>query len=191
VNDTQGYVYVWGGEGVYKIGRAKNPHQRVKSFPVTPYKAGFVHILPADDYKRLEQSLHAHFRAKRVKGEWFNLSEQELHAIPDVAGVASIDLEQPDPNQMGWRLLVSLEPRLQGLLDDAKAVRDRGDTKSFCANNVWYDRFKPRLIQFVGWEASKLADPRLRTMEAYDIAYEKVHEALPNCRYCWCIPSKP
>jgi hypothetical protein len=35
----------------------------------------------------------------------------------------------------------------------------------------------------VGWHAAQVADARLRTPEAYDVAYETIYDALPNGRH--------
>jgi hypothetical protein len=79
---------------------------------------------------------------------------------------------------MTFAELSVLEPRIGDLLKEARRVDVDSDT--FCANAVWYRRFKPRLLLLVGWEAE---DPTLRSSEAYDAAYEAIYEALPDCRH--------
>lgn len=59
-----------------------------------------------------------------------------------------------------------------------------GRAEHFCANNVWYEHFKPRLFPLVGWECR---NPEIRTQEAWDLAYETIYEALPPCRDCLCL----
>ena len=83
-----------------------------------------------------------------------------------------------------WGLLVKIEPRLGEMLKRAKAVK--GDGEHFCANTVWYDDFKPELCTLVGWEASG-TNPLLHTPQAYDLAYRKIYETLPDCRDCTCM----
>lgn len=82
-----------------------------------------------------------------------------------------------------WEALVEIEPLLEGLRDQAKAVTDDGG-KSFCANLEWYSELKPQLVELVGFEASK---KQLRSMNAYDLAYDVVYNELPNCRNCICM----
>jgi hypothetical protein len=87
-----------------------------------------------------------------------------------------------------WKQIIEIEPRLAKLYTEACAVKDRGGN-SFCANNVWYGYgnnigFKGRVYHLVGFAAK---DDRIKTMEAYDVAYEKIYEALPNCRNCSCV----
>jgi hypothetical protein len=83
-----------------------------------------------------------------------------------------------------WAALAAAEPALAALLADARAVRDTRRRPSFCANAVWYDRFKPRLVALVGW--GRAGDPLLGTSDSYDVAYATVYRALPNCRNCGC-----
>ena len=120
--------------------------------------------------------------------------------------------------------ICTLEPELRRLHNMAKMIgRRRG--KSFCANRIWYDLLKPRLVTLVGWGrvaslpesledcytfmdrddimnlpdppkrsdmlqvmnmASDSTDSRLWTPEAYELAYETIYSALPDCRGCTC-----
>ena len=82
--------------------------------------------------------------------------------------------------------LCEKEPRLRALYLRAKAVRDDGKAKSFCANNLWVNELKPVLLDLVGWDVHS---PELRTPEVYDLAYDTIYEALPNCRRCMCMPT--
>ena len=84
-----------------------------------------------------------------------------------------------------WQLLTEREPRLAQLLKEAKAVSAHGDA-NFCANQVWYREFKPRLLRLVGWLA-RTDDAIIRGCEAYDIAYRTVYSVLPACRNCGCL----
>lgn len=93
-----------------------------------------------------------------------------------------------------WLELTRLEPRLQELLEEARAIKDDGTTPSFCANRIWYgtrareDRgFKGRLELLVGWNASKGSPDVLTSHTAYDAAYRIIYSALPDCRNCLCV----
>jgi hypothetical protein len=131
------------------------------------------------------------------------------------------------PNQpLTFDDLVKLEPRLQALLDEAKAPAGRRG-KRFCANAVFYGQggLKERLVKLVGWSAGivetvypqtyldrkreaeragkvvfmtteELAEVRhvrrevgvLGTSMAYDVAYDTIYAALPNCgEECDCL----
>ena len=100
---------------------------------------------------------------------------------------------EADNRLLTWDEIVKLEPRVGELYRDVRKARDDKSKPSFCANAVWYGYrghpgFKHRVEQLVGFETGpKQLDPRLRTMEAYDLVYQKCYKALPNCRNCACF----
>lgn len=84
-----------------------------------------------------------------------------------------------------WGQLVEAEPRLARLLKIAQSTRSR---PGFCANAVWYGYDRPewlslkgRASKLVGWE--RKGDPLLSAEKAYDVAYETIYHALPNCQH--------
>ena len=83
---------------------------------------------------------------------------------------------------MTFEEIAKLEPRLKQLYNEARQVK--ATSEYFCANEVWYNEFKPRLMRLAGWHA---ANPELRTSEAYDLAYDAIYNQLPSCRNCACI----
>lgn len=89
---------------------------------------------------------------------------------------------------MNFTDLATLEPRLLTLEADIRRVRGDKRKRSFCANHVWYNSggFKARLLSLIGWNKS-VTDERLRTSEAYDVAYEHLYNLLPDCRGCLCL----
>jgi hypothetical protein len=89
-----------------------------------------------------------------------------------------------------WTDLVAEEPRLAALLEEARGYRKTAKP-TFCANAVWYgygsrgEPLKDSVSRLVGWERKE--HPLLGTEGAYDVAYETIYEALPNCRHeGWC-----
>lgn len=88
-NDTSqataqsGYVYLLRSDtGFYKIGRAKNPKNRLATFNVKlPFEVQFEHLIKSNDYKRLEKELHERYDHLRVNGEWFNLDPKDIEEI--------------------------------------------------------------------------------------------------------------
>jgi hypothetical protein len=87
--------------------------------------------------------------------------------------------------------LVALEPRLAHLLTEARSHKP---SRKFCANEAWYGYFgfsglKGKLLRLVGWgretppdgatDAAK--EETLKSSQAYDVAYETVYRALPDC----------
>ena len=78
-----GFVYLLRSvTGFYKIGRTKNPKDRLRTFGVLlPFEVEYEHIIPTDDMGRAEMTLHDRYAQKRGNGEWFMLSEQDVIAI--------------------------------------------------------------------------------------------------------------
>jgi hypothetical protein len=79
--------------------------------------------------------------------------------------------------------LAKLEPALADLLKEAKAAKGG---KGFCANAFWYGYgcrgIKPRLLYLVGHLRTD-RNPILSTSEAYDVAYQTIYKALPDCNH--------
>ena len=84
-----------------------------------------------------------------------------------------------------WETLIARESELARLRADVEAVEDIGGPY-FCANKIWYIRFKPRLGELVGWSARK-DDPLLRSPQAYALAHKTLYRLLPDCRDCICF----
>lgn len=79
----RGYVYVLrSASGEYKIGRAKNPADRLKTFGVQlPFKVAYELVISSDDYKLFEAQLHERFVSKRTAGEWFDLTQDDIESL--------------------------------------------------------------------------------------------------------------
>ncbi len=91
--------------------------------------------------------------------------------------------------------LCKLDPKLTELA--AEATRARANPGApFCANSVWfgYDGYrgiKRRLVQLVGWMRHD-EKPELKTIDAYNVAYDAIYGLLPECEGgCSCLPVPP
>jgi hypothetical protein len=81
-----GYVYILkviGHDNLYKIGRTKNPVNRLKTFSVKlPFIVDYEHLIQSDDMYKLENELHRKFRKQRQRGsEFFLLSESDIRYL--------------------------------------------------------------------------------------------------------------
>ncbi len=80
--DLSGYVYLLqtGEEGIYKIGKTKDPQDRRKTFGVLlPFNVEYVHLIESDNMSRDERRLHQRFALKRIgRSEFFELSERDV-----------------------------------------------------------------------------------------------------------------
>lgn len=78
------FVYIYGGNfreaglSLYKIGYSKNPAKRVASWPLLPWVCRIVAIIPTYQPRKVEDYLHRLFAGKRLRGEWFLLSEEDI-----------------------------------------------------------------------------------------------------------------
>jgi hypothetical protein len=80
-------------------------------------------------------------------------------------------------DKLTWDGLVKLEPRLALLLNEIKVTRRESRIKGlqrWQLDNLWYGKFKPAMCELVGFGVRGT----LGSIKAYDIAYEKLCQAL-------------
>ncbi len=63
--------------GVHKIGKSINPQVRERTLQSEVPTIELIHVIDED----IEKHLHEKFSAKRIRGEWFNLSNNDLNYI--------------------------------------------------------------------------------------------------------------
>jgi hypothetical protein len=85
-----------------------------------------------------------------------------------------------------WSNMVAVEPELARLEADIIRLAQKTRTDpQFSANDHWYGRdgagFKDVLVRLVGYAAG-VREP-LRTSQAYDFAYQRLYNLLPDDRY--------
>jgi hypothetical protein len=82
-----GYVYVLKSvTGNFKIGRAKDPANRLRTFEVKlPFEVEYECVIQTVDMVELERSLHQRFKDQHVNGEWFSLSPADVDYIKGLA----------------------------------------------------------------------------------------------------------
>jgi len=78
----RGFVYVFEGDGYYKIGMSKNPPRRQMQIePKLPFSLKLVHAIQTGDMRKLETTLHERFREKHLRGEWFALDARDVEEL--------------------------------------------------------------------------------------------------------------
>ena len=77
---NKGYIYLleeptnrW-----YKIGMSRDANKRIKGLRL-PFKVTMLHSFPSDDVAQVEQYLHEKFADKRLHGEWFALTQEDVN----------------------------------------------------------------------------------------------------------------
>ena len=83
---NKGYVYILRvveHDNLYKIGRTKNPDNRLKTFSVKlPFTVEFEAVIKTDDMYELERKLHYQYRNTRQRGsEFFILTPTDIENI--------------------------------------------------------------------------------------------------------------
>jgi hypothetical protein len=81
----QGYVYLLKSEHGYKIGYSKSPTSRHEQIDlILPFETELICTHKTDDMIGLERRLHERFADKRINGEWFDLSEDDVTFIREM-----------------------------------------------------------------------------------------------------------
>lgn len=71
------YIVRCSASGLFKIGTSKNIQKRISQLQTSsPGTLDTIAIIPCE--KSLEKKLHSMFSSRRVRGEWFDLSESDL-----------------------------------------------------------------------------------------------------------------
>lgn len=74
-----GFVYFLSSEFGYKIGCTKDIDKRLNTFGVQlPFKVELHSYIATKNYTGLERELHVMMGKRRIKGEWFNLSDEDF-----------------------------------------------------------------------------------------------------------------
>lgn len=82
-----GKIYLIGipDEGRYKIGWTKGSIQK-RIIPLqtgNPKKIEVIHLFETEHYLRLERWMHGKYSSKRMEGEWFNLTIEDIMSFKD------------------------------------------------------------------------------------------------------------
>lgn len=81
---TPGYVYLMrhGSAREFKIGRTSNPIRRAGEVGIElPQRLEPLHVIETDDPGGVEAYWHRRFAEKRLNGEWFALTTQDIRAF--------------------------------------------------------------------------------------------------------------
>jgi hypothetical protein len=90
-----GYVYIIGDNNAQKIGHTfGTPQNRLRTIQTCcPKKLGIILAFSSENPVETELNLHKRFSDKRLIGEWFSLSENELDDLISEFGSNGIKLD--------------------------------------------------------------------------------------------------
>ena len=79
-----GYVYFVQEymNGTFKIGKTKHVERRMNLFGVKlPFENKLIYLIQTANYHQTEVAFHKHFSNKRLEGEWFALTKEDISWI--------------------------------------------------------------------------------------------------------------
>ena len=81
-NMQSGQVYLLKHHDAYKIGKSFDASRRYKEIRTQmPHKTEEIHVIQTDDPPGIEAYWHNRFKDKRLKGEWFKLTPNDVKAF--------------------------------------------------------------------------------------------------------------
>lgn len=79
---VKGYVYLVRHDRDFKIGRSNDVTRRRREVSLLlPKDLEHVHVIETDDPEGIERYWHGRFEARRLKGEWFRLTSEDVAAF--------------------------------------------------------------------------------------------------------------
>lgn len=92
LNTPFGYVYLVRSPHGYKIGQTAHPDSRVALFQTaSPFPVELLAVIYAPYVNALERALHRKYADKKIRGEWFSLTDDDVAFI---VGLTSDQIDQ-------------------------------------------------------------------------------------------------
>jgi len=103
-----GWVYILQLDGkACKIGRTTKLDDRIRNLGTKlPYEPELIHTIETNDIHWAERHLHRFFQNKRIRGEWFNLTEEDIAMLKKLDRLVTWD---PNPEAF-WPTIIHPEP---------------------------------------------------------------------------------
>ncbi len=117
-------VYIIKTGKLYKIGKTQDLHERLAAYRThLPAEFKVVRQYLAENIEEIEQSLHVLFQHKRMKGEWFELSQEDLTICDNIIRSYAITLLSKPPKKYP-QLKFMKNPQVQVQEANAKYLND-------------------------------------------------------------------
>jgi len=99
---TGGFIYILECGMGFKIGKTKNIKARNKIFEVKmPFKYWIIITAKTFDYHKVERDLHKMYESKRINGEWFALTYDDIDNIIFYLNSNGIKAKRMDTTKSG------------------------------------------------------------------------------------------
>jgi len=151
------------GKNLYKIGKTQDLQKRLSSYHThLPVEFRVIRQYPAANMNELEESLHIVFQHKRLKGEWFELTEDDLVICDNIARNYALATLQKQTHQYP-EIHYSDEPLLQVMEANEKYLRDY----SRIADDIKLGMSTDEIVILYEYEVSKTTIDTVRRLLKY------------------------
>lgn len=180
-----GYVYllkVRNESNLYKIGRSRVPHNRLKTFNVKlPFPVELIALIKTDNMYSLEKMLHRRFDHKRSEGEFFYLTTEDVQSICALQGNTlngNPDIPTARRSQASTNQIQAENERLRKrnleLEADMEALKESFSKAMYAAQReVYENRFEIDLLKKLNKEMQQKQSLLFRELGRLEVRLEK------------------
>ena len=122
-----------GKSSIYKIGKSADFHQRfetIQSYNPAELEVVLVQKTSLNDY--LEKILHFEFKSKKIRGEWFDLSKEDVARLKElVSNLDSIEFLQANYENTYKQMIKCGEIKAVPSWEDINPARDRNKSPKY------------------------------------------------------------
>ena len=80
-NHKRGLSIIRDDKGRVKIGKTKRMKERMGEYTKLPFEPELLYVLESNDYHAAETLIHEYYQEKRLRGEWFELTTDDINCI--------------------------------------------------------------------------------------------------------------
>lgn len=118
-----GYIYIIGSEFGFKIGLATNYISRFSSIQTaSPVDLELKRAFLVHNMEIVEKNLHQLFKKKHLRGEWFDLNDNDLNTIEKYLTLNNFLVMQVDLRRKRFNY-IDTQQRLEGI-DEIKSINE-------------------------------------------------------------------
>ena len=122
-----------GKSSIYKIGKSADFHQRletIQSYNSAELEVVLVQKTSLNNY--LEKILHFEFKSKKIRGEWFDLSKEDVARLKElVSNLDSIEFLQANYENTYKQMIKCGEIKAVPSWEDINPARDRNKSPKY------------------------------------------------------------